>query len=30
VDGADIKDSGSNATLLNIPSVDAIQEFTLV
>lgn len=29
VDGADINDSGSNATLLNIPSVDAIQEFTL-
>ncbi|WP_254063664.1 carboxypeptidase regulatory-like domain-containing protein [Granulicella sp. S190] len=29
VDGADINDSGSNATLLNIPSVDAIQELTL-
>jgi hypothetical protein len=29
VDGADINDSGSNATLLNIPSIDAIQEFTL-
>jgi len=29
VDGSDINDSGSNATLLNIPSVDAIQEFTL-
>lgn len=29
VDGADINDSGSNATLLNVPSVDAIQEFTL-
>ncbi len=29
VDGADINDSGSNDTLLNIPSVDAIQEFTL-
>jgi len=29
VDGADINDSGSNNTLLNIPSVDAIQEFTL-
>ncbi|HKF46610.1 MAG TPA: TonB-dependent receptor [Terracidiphilus sp.] len=29
VDGADINDSGSNATLLNIPSVDSIQEFTL-
>jgi Carboxypeptidase regulatory-like domain len=29
VDGADINDSGSNSTLLNIPSVDAIQEFTL-
>jgi hypothetical protein len=25
VDGADINDSGSNSTLLNIPSVDAIQ-----
>ena len=29
VDGADINDSGSNATLLNVPSVDAIQEVTL-
>ena len=29
VDGADINDSGSNTTLLNIPSVDAIQELTL-
>ena len=29
VDGADINDSGSNATLLNIPSVDAIQNYTL-
>jgi len=29
VDGADVNDSGSNATLLNVPSVDAIQEFTL-
>ncbi len=29
VDGADINDSGSNATLLNVPTVDAIQEFTL-
>jgi hypothetical protein len=29
VDGADINDSGSNTTLLNIPSVDAIEEFTL-
>jgi len=29
VDGADINDSGSNATLLNLPSIDAIQEFTL-
>jgi hypothetical protein len=28
VDGADINDSGSNLTLLNVPSVDAIQEFT--
>ncbi|MGH9583540.1 MAG: carboxypeptidase regulatory-like domain-containing protein, partial [Bryobacteraceae bacterium] len=27
VDGADINDSGSNLTLLNVPSVDAIQEF---
>lgn len=29
VDGADINDSGSNLTLLNVPSVDAIQEFTV-
>src|SRR5579884_2220823 len=29
VDGADVNDSGSNATLLNIPSIDAMQEFTL-
>lgn len=29
VDGADINDSGSNTTLLNVPSIDAIQEFTL-
>ena len=29
VDGADINDSGANSTLLNVPSVDAIQEFTL-
>ncbi|HLH04785.1 MAG TPA: carboxypeptidase regulatory-like domain-containing protein [Bryobacteraceae bacterium] len=29
VDGADINDSGSNLTLLNVPSVDAIQEFTM-
>lgn len=29
VDGADVNDSGSNLTLLNVPSVDAIQEFTL-
>lgn len=29
VDGADINDSGSNLTLLNVPSIDAIQEFTL-
>ncbi|MBV9766226.1 MAG: carboxypeptidase regulatory-like domain-containing protein, partial [Acidobacteriaceae bacterium] len=29
VDGSDINDSGSNGTLLNVPSVDAIQEFTL-
>ncbi len=29
VDGSDINDSGSNLTLLNVPSVDAIQEFTL-
>jgi Carboxypeptidase regulatory-like domain/TonB-dependent Receptor Plug Domain len=29
VDGADINDSGSNGTLLNTPSIDAIHEFTL-
>jgi len=29
VDGADINDSGSNQTITNVPSVDAIQEFTL-
>ncbi|MFZ0394062.1 MAG: TonB-dependent receptor [Terracidiphilus sp.] len=29
VDGADVNDSGSNATILNAPSIDAIQEFTL-
>jgi hypothetical protein len=29
VDGSDVNDSGSNSTLLNVPSVDAIQEFTL-
>ena len=29
VDGADINDSGSNQTLLNVPSVDALSEFTL-
>jgi hypothetical protein len=29
VDGADVNDSGSNLTLLNIPSVDAITEFKL-
>lgn len=29
VDGADINDSGSNGTIVNEPSVDAIQEFTL-
>src|SRR6202050_2524341 len=29
VDGANINDSGSNGTLLNTPSIDAIQEFTL-
>jgi len=29
VDGADINDSGSNGTLLNTPSIDAIQEFSL-
>jgi len=29
VDGADINDSGSNLTLLNVPSVDSLEEFTL-
>ncbi len=29
VDGSDINDSGSNATLLNVPSVDALQEFKI-
>ncbi|MGB8013365.1 MAG: carboxypeptidase regulatory-like domain-containing protein [Terriglobales bacterium] len=29
VDGADINDSGSNGTITNTPSIDAIQEFTL-
>jgi hypothetical protein len=29
VDGADINDSGSNTTVTNVPSIDAIQEFTL-
>ncbi|MHB8736402.1 MAG: carboxypeptidase-like regulatory domain-containing protein, partial [Terriglobales bacterium] len=29
VDGADINDSGSNLTITNVPSVDALQEFTL-
>jgi hypothetical protein len=29
VDGADINDSGSNGTIVNEPSIDAIQEFTL-
>ncbi len=29
MDGSDINDSGSNTTLLNVPSVGAIQEFTL-
>ena len=29
VDGADINDSGANSSLLNVPSVDAIEEFTL-
>jgi len=29
VDGADINDSGSNGTLTNTPSIDAMQEFTL-
>jgi len=29
VDGADINDSGANSSLLNVPSIDAIQELTL-
>lgn len=29
VDGSDVNDSGSNLTLLNVPSVDALSEFTL-
>jgi len=29
VDGADVNDSGSNLTLLNVPSIDALQEFKL-
>ncbi|MEJ2007056.1 MAG: carboxypeptidase regulatory-like domain-containing protein [Acidobacteriota bacterium] len=29
VDGADVNDSGSNLTLLNVPSVDALSEFTI-
>ncbi len=29
VDGADINDSGSNGTLVSIPSVDALQEFKI-
>ena len=29
VDGSDINDTGSNQTLLNVPSVDALSEFTL-
>ena len=29
VDGADINDSGSNLTIVNVPSVDAIAEFKL-
>jgi hypothetical protein len=29
VDGADINDSGSNGTILNVPSVDALQEFKI-
>ena len=29
MDGADINDSGSNGTITNTPSIDAIQEFTL-
>jgi hypothetical protein len=29
VDGADINDSGSNTTIVNEPSIDAIEQFTL-
>lgn len=29
VDGADINDSGSNSTLVSVPSVDALQEFKI-
>jgi Carboxypeptidase regulatory-like domain/TonB-dependent Receptor Plug Domain len=29
IDGASINDSGSNNVILNVPSIDAIQEFTL-
>ncbi|HLZ50058.1 MAG TPA: carboxypeptidase regulatory-like domain-containing protein [Candidatus Acidoferrum sp.] len=29
VDGADINDSGSNLTIVNVPSIDALAEFTL-
>ncbi|MGH9452650.1 MAG: carboxypeptidase regulatory-like domain-containing protein, partial [Terriglobia bacterium] len=29
VDGSDVNDTGSNLTLLNVPSVDALAEFTL-
>ncbi len=29
VDGSDVNDSGSNLTVLNAPSIDALQEFTL-
>lgn len=29
VDGSDVNDSGSNLTLLNVPSVDAISEFKI-
>lgn len=29
VDGADINDTGSNSTLLNVPSIDAMQEFKI-
>ncbi|MGB7354907.1 MAG: TonB-dependent receptor [Acidobacteriaceae bacterium] len=29
IDGADDQDSGSNGNILNVPSIDAIQEFTM-